>query len=188
MGRNGNARNLCASYSNSREVYGPELKPCIRCVMICKVGFIACNAKIALLHVSMLVTYYIKLFWMGANRHNTTLISLLLLVAKTKNSVNFALFNIFQKYPHKYLREFTFNPFNHILLLQFKLILMFSVTDFDILELFQLLLLLLFPAKFFFSNVVIFFNDVSFQWRHIMIFPTWRLFSIFLWHNILSYS
>ena len=112
MGRNGNARNLCASYSNSRAVYGPELKLCIRCVMICKIGFIDCKAKIALLHLSMLVTYYIKLFWMGANRHNTTLISLLLLVAKSKSNVNFALFNIFRKCPQKYLREFTFNSFN----------------------------------------------------------------------------
>ena len=38
--------------------------------------------------------------------------------------------------------------------------LMFSVTDFDIFELFQLLLLLLFSVKFFITSMVLFFNDV----------------------------
>ena len=56
---------------------------CIRCVMTCKISFIIWNAKIALLHASMVVTYYIKLFQVGANRHNNILMPLLLLVAET---------------------------------------------------------------------------------------------------------
>ena len=55
---------------------------CIRCAMICKIGFTNWNAKIALLHASMVVTYYIRLFWVGADRHNSILMSLLLLVAE----------------------------------------------------------------------------------------------------------
>ena len=57
---------------------------CIRCVMVCKIGFTNWNAKIALLRTSMVVTYYIKLFRTGDNRHNGILMSLLLLVAETK--------------------------------------------------------------------------------------------------------
>ena len=56
---------------------------CIRCVMVCKIGFTNWNAKIALLRASMVVTYYIKLFRTGADRHNGILMSLLLLVAET---------------------------------------------------------------------------------------------------------
>ena len=41
----------------------------------------------------MVLTYYIKLFQMGADRHNGILMSLLLLVAETKN-VNMSLLNI----------------------------------------------------------------------------------------------
>ena len=41
------------------------------------------NGKIALVHASMVVTYYIKLFRTRAERHNGILMSLLLLVAKT---------------------------------------------------------------------------------------------------------
>ena len=41
------------------------------------------NGKIALMHASMVVTYYIKLFRTGAERHNGILMSLLLLVAET---------------------------------------------------------------------------------------------------------
>ena len=51
--------------------------------MVCKINFTNWNSKIALLHASMVVTYYIKLFQMGANRHNGILMSLLLLVAET---------------------------------------------------------------------------------------------------------
>ena len=47
--------------------------------MFCKTGF----AKIALLRAPMVVTYYIKLFRTGADRHNGILMSLLLLVAET---------------------------------------------------------------------------------------------------------
>ena len=53
-----------------------SLKPCIvfhdrmRCVMVCKIPFTNWNAKIPLLRESMIVTYYIKLFRMGADRHN----------------------------------------------------------------------------------------------------------------------
>ena len=51
------------------------LKPCIilddriRCEMVHKIGFTNWNAKIALLRASMIVTYQIKLFQTGANRH-----------------------------------------------------------------------------------------------------------------------
>ena len=66
-----------------------SLKPCIlfhdhiRCGIIFKIGFTNWNAKIALLRASMVVTYYIKLFWMGVDRHNSILKSLLLLVTET---------------------------------------------------------------------------------------------------------
>ena len=55
----------------------------IRCVMVCRIRFTTRNAKIALLRTSMVITYYIKLFWTGTDRHNGVLISLLLLVAQT---------------------------------------------------------------------------------------------------------
>ena len=56
---------------------------CIRYGMVCKIGFTNCNAKIALLRASMVVTYCIKLFRAGADRHNGILTFLLLLVAET---------------------------------------------------------------------------------------------------------
>ena len=40
------------------------------------------NRKIALSRASMVITYYIKLFRTGADRHNGILMSLLLLVAE----------------------------------------------------------------------------------------------------------
>ena len=52
--------------------------------MVCKIGFNNWNAKIALSRASMVVTFYIKHFRTGVNRHNGILMSLLLLVAKTK--------------------------------------------------------------------------------------------------------
>ena len=55
----------------------------IRCMMVCTIGFTNWKAKIALLRASMVVTYYIKLFRTGADRHNSILMSLLLLVAET---------------------------------------------------------------------------------------------------------
>ena len=67
-----------------------SLKPCIvfhdrmSCVIICKTCFTNWNAKIAILCASMVVTYYAKLFRMGADRHNDILMSLLLLVTETK--------------------------------------------------------------------------------------------------------
>ena len=42
------------------------------------------NGKTALVHASMVVTYYIKLFRTRADRHNGILMSLLLLDAETK--------------------------------------------------------------------------------------------------------
>ena len=56
---------------------------CIRCAMVCKIAFPNWNAKITLLHASIVVIYYIKLFQTGADRHNGNLMSLLLLVAET---------------------------------------------------------------------------------------------------------
>ena len=41
------------------------------------------NGKIALVRASMVVTYYIKLFRTGADRHNGILMSLLLQVEET---------------------------------------------------------------------------------------------------------
>ena len=51
--------------------------------MVSKIGFTNWDAKIALLRAFMDVTYYIKLFQMGADRRNGILMSLLLLVAET---------------------------------------------------------------------------------------------------------
>ena len=51
--------------------------------MVDKIGFTNWDAKIALLHASVVVTYYIKLFRTGADRLNGILISLLLLAAET---------------------------------------------------------------------------------------------------------
>ena len=86
--RNGNARNFWVSYSSSRAFFTdqnwiPKILYCIRCVMVCKIGFTNWNAKIALLRVSLVVTYLVVIFWMGADRHNGILMSLLLLVAGT---------------------------------------------------------------------------------------------------------
>ena len=41
------------------------------------------NGKIALVRASMVITYYIKLFRTGADRHNCILMSFLLLVTET---------------------------------------------------------------------------------------------------------
>ena len=51
--------------------------------MVCKISFTNWNAKVALLGAFMVVTYYIRLFRTGADRHNGILMSLLLLVAET---------------------------------------------------------------------------------------------------------
>ena len=51
--------------------------------MVCKIVFTNSNAKPSLLRASMVVTYYIKLFQMGADKHNGVLMSLLVLVAET---------------------------------------------------------------------------------------------------------
>ena len=48
----------------------------------CKIDFTNWNAKITLLHASMVITYYNNFFWTGADRHNNILMSLLLLVAR----------------------------------------------------------------------------------------------------------
>ena len=54
--------------------------------MVCKIGFTNWNAKIALFRASMVVTYYIKLFQMGADRPNGILMSLLLLVVEANSN------------------------------------------------------------------------------------------------------
>ena len=64
--------------------------------MVCKIGFTKCNAKIALLRASMVVTYCIKLFQTGADRHDGILLSLLLLVAET-NTNDFITVSFIQK-------------------------------------------------------------------------------------------
>ena len=51
--------------------------------MVCKIGFTNWNAKVGLLRASMVVTYYIKLFRTGANKHNGILMSLLFQVVET---------------------------------------------------------------------------------------------------------
>ena len=61
----------------------PKTVCCIRCVMVCKIGFTNWNAKIAFLRASMVLTYYIKLFRTRADRHSGILMSLLFLVAET---------------------------------------------------------------------------------------------------------
>ena len=66
--------------------------------MICKISFTNWNEKIALLQESMVVTYYIKLFWMGANRHNCILMSLLLLVAETIKILHEKILNVIYLY------------------------------------------------------------------------------------------
>ena len=66
---------------------------CIRCMMVCEIGFTIWNAKIALMRASMVVTYYIKLFRTGTDRHNSILMSLLLLVTETKSIDKFLLHN-----------------------------------------------------------------------------------------------
>ena len=64
----------------------PKTVYCIRCVMVCKIGFTNWKTKIALLRASMAVTYYIKLFRIGTERCNSILMSVLLLIAETINS------------------------------------------------------------------------------------------------------
>ena len=49
--------------------------------MVCKIGFT--KTKTALLRASMVVTYYIKGFLTRADRHNSILMAVLLLVAET---------------------------------------------------------------------------------------------------------
>ena len=61
----------------------PKTDSCIKCVMDFKIDFTNWNAKIALLRASMVVTYYIKLFRTQADRHKSSLMSLLLLVSET---------------------------------------------------------------------------------------------------------
>ena len=78
---------------------------CIRYVMLCKMFFFPnswricrklANAKIALLHASILVTsFHIKLLRTGADTHNGILMSLLLLVAETIIPVSF--FRVYSK-------------------------------------------------------------------------------------------
>ena len=61
----------------------PKTVYCIRCVMVCKIGFTNWNANIALLCASMAVPYYIKLFQTRAKLHNSILMSPFLLVTET---------------------------------------------------------------------------------------------------------
>ena len=87
MGRNGNAQYFCVSYSNiahfTDQNWISKTVICNRCVMVGKNGFANWNTKVALLRASMVVTYYIKLFWTETDRQNGIAISLLRLVAET---------------------------------------------------------------------------------------------------------
>ena len=68
-----------------------QLKPTILIifVQIClKTKFLVGNWKIAVVRACMVVTYYIKAFRRGADRHNGILMSLLLLVAETIITLN----------------------------------------------------------------------------------------------------
>ena len=53
-------------------------------VMVCN-WFYRLKRKMAVLRASIVVTYYIKLFRTGADRHSGILVSLLLPVAETKS-------------------------------------------------------------------------------------------------------
>ena len=81
---------------------------CIRCVMVCKIGFTNWNARIALLRASMVVTYYIKLFRTGADRHNGILMSLLLLVAETTNNLSWSKMQILESFRNTIKAHFCF--------------------------------------------------------------------------------
>ena len=76
------SRFFCVSYSSGRaftdQNWIPKTAYCIRCVMVCRIGFTNWNTKIAFLCACMVVTYYIKLFGTGADRHNGILMHLLL--------------------------------------------------------------------------------------------------------------
>ena len=61
--------------------------------MVCKTGFKNWNAKIALLRVSMVATYHIKLFRTVADRHNGILMSLLQLGAEATSHLNIVSYN-----------------------------------------------------------------------------------------------
>ena len=82
-------RNFCVPCRSSRTFCRPELNPktvhCIRYVMVCNIGFTKRSAKVTFLRSSMVVTSYIKLFQTGVDRNIGILMSLLLLVAETKN-------------------------------------------------------------------------------------------------------
>ena len=61
----GNARNFCVSVVHfTGHNWIPKTVYCIKHVTICKI------LKIALLRGSMVVTYYINLFWKGTDRYN----------------------------------------------------------------------------------------------------------------------
>ena len=62
------------------------------------------NRKIALLRTSMVFTYYIKLFRTDADRHNSILMALLLLVAETIIKI---LIQIYYKYTTNILQIYT---------------------------------------------------------------------------------
>ena len=81
---------------------------CIRCVMVCKIGFTNWNARIALLRASMVVTFYIKLFRTGADRHNGILMSLLLLVAETTNNLSWSKMQILESFRNTIKAHFCF--------------------------------------------------------------------------------
>ena len=66
----------------------PKTVYCITRGMVCKIDFTNWNPKIAILRASIVVTYYIKLFRTGTNRHISILMSLLLLSSHRNNNKN----------------------------------------------------------------------------------------------------
>ena len=53
------------------------------------------NEKVELVRASMVVTYYVNLFYSGADRHNGILMSLLLLVAETIKTMKITSYVVF---------------------------------------------------------------------------------------------
>ena len=107
MGRNGNVlffrRVTVVHFTEQNRISTTAY--CNRCEMVCKIGLTNWNAKIALLRAPMVVTYYVKLFRTGADRHNSILMSLVPLGAETMINFDCSNFDI----DNKLLLQFIWN-------------------------------------------------------------------------------